>query len=327
MPADVEQMIYAGETPWHNLGQQLPSEVTVDDALRLARLDWEVEVARIQTADQERTAVEEWRVTRRKTDEAILGVVRKGFKPIQNRTAFDAFKKVVGDEAVVNTAGSLQGGSKVWALAKLPGVIEVGSSRDPVERYLLLSNNFDGAPLQILFTPVRVVCSNTLALAVGREGQDVVTAMAPRVRVPCKPGAELVLEKGAKTMAAAKRYYERFGEFAGFLERQQVDGNQVKRIVEHVFPANTKGEVTPKIAEYREAVEVLFVEGAGHERIAGTAWALLNGFAQFADHGFASFKGGKPAERSDRAYSIWHGGARNMKQRASRAIVNSVLGA
>src|SRR5690606_7560347 len=104
---------------------------------------------------------------------------------IQNRDAFRLFDSVLGEaQAFYSEAGSLQGGSKVFITAKLPEPILVGAAKDPVDRYILLSNAHDGTrPLQMLFTPVRVVCCNTLNLALSKRGDDEKTRFAPRVAI------------------------------------------------------------------------------------------------------------------------------------------------
>jgi phage/plasmid-like protein (TIGR03299 family) len=220
MPADVETMFYAGQVPWHGIGTAIPHDVNAEQAIKLAQLDWDVETAPIVTNDQKKTAVDDYRVTRRIQDNAILGVVPKRFKPIQNRDAFGLFDSVVGEgKAVYHTAGSLQGGSKVWILSKLPQVLEVGKGIghvDEVERYLLLSNAHDGTrPLQMLFTPVRVVCSNTLGMALEIKGNtDKVTRIAPRVTIPHNINAKAKMKQAGRLMKAALNYYEKFGDFA-----------------------------------------------------------------------------------------------------------------
>lgn len=323
MSAEVETMMFAGALPWHGLGKQLEGEVTSKEAIIHAGLDWEVEVARIVSADEKRTAVDNYRMTRRMTDNAVLGIVPKNYVPIQNRTAFALMDTVVGEgKAVYHTAGSLQGGSKVFLLAKLPGVMEIGKligTADAVERYVLLSNPHDGGALQMLFTPVRVVCSNTLGAALQRDSGDAVTMLAPRVKIRHTKGAEAQMREAGRIMKAAHRYYETFGNFAEFIYRRQVNTQQVTNVLAEVFPPNKKKEVTGRILEHRGAVLRLFDEGKGHDArgVKGSAWALWNAFTEYADHTYA-LRGAKEAQ--DRSYSVLMGGARGLKNRATKSI-------
>lgn len=328
MTANVERLMYVGKTPWHGIGTAMENPVGSAEAIRLAGLDWEVDVAPIVTNDQVRTNVDEYRVTRRVTDEAILGVVKRGWKPIQNKEAFNLFDTVLGEQAAFyHDAGSLQGGSKVFITAKLPEPILVGPAKDPVDRYLLLSNAHDGTrPLQMLFTPVRVVCCNTLNLALSKGGDDEKTRFAPRVAISHRVLAktrELQKVEAVRVMGQAHRWYQTFGDWTSFLSSNQLNVNQVKNIVAEVFPPNKKKEVTPAIIGHRVEIERLFVEGKGHETvgIAGTGWALLNAFTEYADHSWAARGKG---DASDRSYSILMGGSKGLKNRAAKVISEAV---
>ena len=325
MSADVEMMAYVGKTPWHGLGKEYPEGTMVASSQMIvdAGLDWDVEVAKIVTNDQLRTAVDSKRVVRRVTDQAILGIVNAGWRPIQNKDAFTMFDNtIIKGHARYETAASLQGGSKVFILAKMPEVIEIGKG-DPVERYLLLSNAHDGTrPLQMLFTPVRVVCSNTLAIALRFSSGDHVTKIAPRVAIKHSANNQKFLMKEAeRVMGAAVQYYEKFGDFAKFLASKQVTTDVAETILEIMFPPNKKEEITPTIQDHRDSVEHLFMEGKGQDipSIKGSAWALLNAFGEYADHGFV-FRSKKCKEPQDRAYSIWMGGAKGLKERAGKVI-------
>jgi len=325
LPADVERMVLVGQVAWHGLGKVYPegTVLTGEQVLVDGGLDWEVEVAPIVTDDVPRTSVDDWRVTRRKTDQRVLGVVKKDWKPVQNRQAVSTFDSIVSQgKARYETAGALQGGSKVFFLAKLGEPLLLCNHRDAVDRYLLLSNAHDGKrPLQLLFTPVRVVCSNTLSLALHRESDDDVTRVAPRVTIQHRAGAGQLLKESERVMGRALRYYELFGEFADFLTRKQASADVVETVVETVFPPNRKGEVTDAIAEHRSAVTTSFEQGAGTDipGVAGTAWALLNGFTEYASHGFPA-RSKKVKTPADRAYSVWLGGGRALAERANRVI-------
>ena len=330
MTANVERMMYCGATPWHGIGTKIEHPMPSAAAIQLAGLDWEVDVAPIVTDDKLRTGVDRYRVTRRVTDQAILGVVKKGWRPIQNKEAFELFDSVLGEaHAVYSDAGSLQGGSKVFITAKLPEPILVGPKKDPIDRYILLSNAHDGTrPLQMLFTPVRVVCCNTLNLALSKhkEGDDEVTKLAPRIAISHSAlykQREMKKKEAIRVMGRAHRWYQTFGDFAAFTSSQQLNGAQVKNIIAEVFPPNKKKEVTPTIVGHRTEVERLFVDGQGHREsgIGGSAWALVNAFAEYADHRWAGMGKG---DATDRSYSILMGGSKGLKARSTRAIEEAI---
>jgi Domain of unknown function (DUF932)/Tetratricopeptide repeat len=167
MPHSVESMMYAGQVPWHGLGTPVSTEVTAGDAIKHAGLSWHVDLQPVFAgAGLVQSLVAGVKATVRNTDQRALGVVGDRYMPVQNEDAFAFFDSVVGEgQAIYHTAGSLDGGRRVWVLAKLPG--EVRLHQDEVtEKYLLLMNSHDGSTaLRMLFTPVRVVCQNTLNLA------------------------------------------------------------------------------------------------------------------------------------------------------------------
>ena len=320
-------------TPWQGAGTALAPGLTAEQAMQAAGLDWEVETADIWTKDQKKTDIERYRVTRRMTDNCILGIVPKGYKVIQNRQAFGLFDRVIqqGRMADFSGAGEFNNGSKVFIVSKLPGVMEIGKGIGPVdevERYLLLANPHDGTACQMVFTPVRVVCQNTLALALTEQARDndKVTRFAPSAVIRHSGDVNKQMKVAEKVMGSALRYYEKFGDFAGCLYSKQLGGSQVVEIIDTVFPANKFKEVTPKIKAARDSVEQLFVEGYGHERIAGSAWALLNAFAQFADHGVALKRDADGTlDGAARTKSIVMGGAKAIKNKATRVIQEAVL--
>ena len=165
MAHEAETMAFFGTNPWHGLGTVLDAADCSDwpAAAKKAGLDWPVELVPLQTADTN-VAVEH-RGVRRSTDGKVLGVVGPRYTPLQNTDAFGWFQPFLeAREARLETAGALRGGSRVWVFAKIardPLVIAPG---DEVEKFLLLSHGHDGLlAVRVGFTPIRVVCSNTLA--------------------------------------------------------------------------------------------------------------------------------------------------------------------
>lgn len=187
MSHEVESMFYVNETPWHGLGVKLESAPTTREAIVAAGLDWEVGQRPLFEgscstlgADGKETVPDmpvyggnvgnlvfrkvEGHTNYRKTDGRILGVCGPGTGVLQNTEAFRFFDRFVDAKtAVLETAGSLRNGERIWILARLnlsPSVIVPG------DEYLLLSNSHDGkVAVRIGFTPIRVVCANTLAQA------------------------------------------------------------------------------------------------------------------------------------------------------------------
>src|SRR4051794_34975099 len=158
-------MFFTGRTPWHGLGQELAGRPSVAEAIEASGLGWDVELVPLVTRDAGEPAPA--RAVRRATDRRVLGVVGPAYRPLQNRDAF-AFLQPLLDAglASLHTGGSLCGGRKVWLLAQFEREPLVIADGDEVRKFVLLSNSHDGSSsLRVGFTPIRVVCANTLSLA------------------------------------------------------------------------------------------------------------------------------------------------------------------
>ena len=162
MAANVESMFYVRETPWHGLGTKVQEAPDSKEALRLAGLDWKVLQEPIRTAQGE--AVPGYKANVRDVDRKVLGVVTDRYKVIQNEEAFAFVDSLLGEGVRFETAGSLQEGKSVWLLAHLPHEYIISGER--ISPYLVFSNTHDGfGAVKAAITPIRVVCNNTLNLA------------------------------------------------------------------------------------------------------------------------------------------------------------------
>ncbi|MFM8331397.1 MAG: DUF932 domain-containing protein [Candidatus Methylumidiphilus sp.] len=171
MAHNIGQMFYYGDTPWHTLGKKILHPATVDEALAAGGLNWEVGMVPLLTDEFPPSPVTTRRAvvrTDRKPGESnrVIGVVHPGFKPLQNRQGAKLFDSLFGKgERVYHTGGYLGQGEVVWLLAKLPENITV-QGEDVLETYLLFTNSHDGSiAIDIRLTTVRVVCQNTLSMA------------------------------------------------------------------------------------------------------------------------------------------------------------------
>lgn len=161
MAANLESMFYTRTTPWHGLGVHVEEAPNSEDALRIAGLNWEVQQKFILTNDHQ--LIDGYKANMRYSDGAILGIVSDRYKIVQNHEAFAFTDALLGEGVRYETAGSLQGGKRVWLLARLP---EQHIADEEFENYLVFSNSHDGTnAVKVAVTPVRVVCHNTLNLA------------------------------------------------------------------------------------------------------------------------------------------------------------------
>ena len=162
MPANVETMFYVREKPWHGLGVEVKEAPTSTDALVHAGLDWEVLQKNVYTEDG--TLISGYKVNIRDSDNAALGIVSDRYRVVQNENAFRFTDDLLGAGVTYETAGALQGGRRVWLLARMPERYIVAG--DEIAPYLVVMNAHDGSSgIKVAMTPIRVVCQNTLNLA------------------------------------------------------------------------------------------------------------------------------------------------------------------
>jgi phage/plasmid-like protein (TIGR03299 family) len=303
-------MMYVGERPWHGLGTELKEAATAEQAIVAAGLDWEVEKRRVfLPGNVEATGFKA--VVRQDTGD-ILNILRNDFTPVQNRVAFNFFDEIVGGgQAIYHTAGALGKGQRVWILAKLPGdiIIEKGDGKDSIEKFLLLANGHDGSlALRMMFTPVRVVCQNTLSTALGQGG-------ANGVYLRHSENIEGRAAEARRTLGIALKCYDDFGAKANQLADIKIASKiKLYDYIDECLPQR-KGEKPEKQIERRNNVFNLF-EGAATNnvgRVGGTWWAAYNSVTEFVDFG-----GGEERKEitSARLNSNWLGEGASAKRRA-----------
>jgi phage/plasmid-like protein (TIGR03299 family) len=308
-------MMYVGKRPWHGLGTALDDPPTSAEAIEAAGLDWKVSKKSLFACDEksvlavpDRYAVvrdEQWG----NPDCPVFGIVGKHYTPLQNKDAFEFFDPIVnGGRATYETAGALGQGEKVWILAKLPGEMRVGR-HDVVEKYLLLSNSHDGASsVQVKFTPIRVVCQNTLTMAL-RDG--------PTIRVMHSRDLPERLRAAQKALGLIDSHFGRLGDSFQEMARVQLASANLHRYLTLVFPnpadhADERG--IKRAIRDRAACEFLFEHGAGNSEkgVAGSLWAGYNAVTEYIDHGRSRPVGDRRLE------SIWFGDGYLVKARAYR---------
>lgn len=177
MVHNIGAMFYFGKRPWHTLGTRIEEPATIEEALRAGGLDWTVSMRPLalkqenQSDAPQRLAIVRDDVLPGQTGR-VLGVVHPQFKVLQNREGAQLFDSLFGKgDRVYHTGGYLKKGEMVWLMAKLPHSIDL-PGEDKLDTYLLYSNSHDGSlPIDIRLTTVRVVCNNTLSLALRKKDE------------------------------------------------------------------------------------------------------------------------------------------------------------
>ncbi len=327
MAHEIENMMYVGEVPWHGLGRKIEGRPTTADAIVAAGLDWEVGKKPLVTCDGEPV---DHVATYRKTDNKILGVVGEDWTPLQNKDAFGFFDPFLATgEAVLETAGSLRGGKRVWVLALLnaePSVI-VPKANDIVRKYILLSNSHDGSlAIRVGFTPIRVVCANTLAMS-HNDGESKLLKLRHTKNV------DKALAAVQDIMNTANASFEATAEQYRLLAAKGCTDETLKKYVQLVFAPKksalaaaqaaatgaseeaSASRIMPKVAE-------LFASGRGNDvpGVRGTMWAAYNAITEYLVH-----DRGTDAER--RLNEAWFGQGAVLNARALNVGVEMAIAA
>lgn len=315
------RMFFTGETPWHGLGKKLEKPPTTQEAIVAAGLDWNVSLKPLVTKEDQVDVG--WNATVRDSDGAILGVVGPTYKPLQNVDAFQWFNPFVESGAVtLETAGALKGGRRVWVLGKVAGDPMEIVPGDAVERFVLLSNGHDGTmAIRAGFTPVRVVCSNTLGMAHGDKGSKLL-----RVRHTKK--AKDTLEVIRDTMQVVNAEFEATAEQFKTLARAQVNSADLKEYIRLVFkPTVTETIESMGLKDEKARADKLlnkilplFESGRGNDMpgVAGTLWGAYNAITEYT-----TWERGR--NQDNRLDSLWFGDSANVNQRALQVAVKMAM--
>lgn len=310
MPAEIDSMMYVREVPWHGQGTRLENPATAEEAIQASGLDWEVQKQPLYTGvDRNIRIKDRYAICRtdhlEERDGGQLAVVGRDYTPLQNWEAFSFLDPVVGKGgAVYHTAGSLRSGRRIWMLAKLPGYIRVVGD-DIAEKYILLSNGHDGtAAVRIGLTPIRVVCMNTLNVALqGMSGLSI--RHNPDVGVRVKDAHRLI--------GLINNSMNRAGACMQAMAATPIVGDRMSAYFEQVMPLTLGDERgRERVEQKRKKLAELFETGDGNQMpgVRGTLWAAYNAVTQYVDRESYTKRNKEPLN------TIWFGAGERMKREA-----------
>ena len=312
----VSNMAYVGDTPWHGLGNQLSPKLPIEVWARQAGMDWTIESADVRFVAGSTSgsstnigsihAFPEQRVLYRSDTKAPLSVVSSRYQVVQPREILEFYRdltEVGGFE--LETAGVLKDGRKLWALARTGQSVSL-KGRDEVNGYLLLATACDGTlATTAQFTSVRVVCNNTLQIALG----DSVGA----VKVPHRSQFDAQAVK--RQLGIAISSWDGFMVRMKALADRKVNDTAAEAFFRRVltYPASSSGPVPATNDSAIRAVQSLYAgrgKGATLASASSTAWGLVNSITEYVDH--------QRRSRSDdhRRDAAWFGAGATIKQRA-----------
>ena len=238
MSHEVETMAYAGELPWHGLGVPVSNDMSAYEMMEAAQLNWSVKKQPMYFMPNEDKGVlvEDKMLLVREEDNKQLDVVSSTWHPVQNQVAFDFFYDWVEEGNMeMHTAGSLKGGKLVWAMAKINESFEIFGG-DKIDGYLLFSNPHEfGRSIDVRFTPIRVVCNNTLTFALDSES-------ASSVKVSHRSAFDP--DEVKSTLGIAKEQLDVYKEKAKYLGSKRFKKADLLEYFNTIFPSMSLNDRT-----------------------------------------------------------------------------------
>ena len=306
----IETMAYAGETPWHGLGVKVPADLSPAQMLEKAGLDWTVEKTPAFAEVSGKRLNVGWSALTRSSDDRILGVVSNDWNPVQNHEAFEFFDEYCrAGDMEMHTAGSLRDGQIVWGLAKVKDSFELFKG-DQVESYLLFTNPHKfGQCIDVRFTPIRVVCNNTLTLSLNQKADRVV-----------KKNHRTIFDANEvkQTLGIATEKLAKYKEMAAFLGSKKYKEESIREYFNRVFPViaydKEKGPQRKELSKSAtRALEVVHTQ-PGARFAEGSWWQAFNAVTYLTDHEI-----GRSADT--RLQSAWFGANKNLKIKALETAI------
>lgn len=310
----VETMAYVGEEPWHGLGNKVEAGVTDEQMVKAAGLDWNVRLVPLFTKLEAKYNELTGRIGMVRDDTgALLDIVGSRYQPAQNHEILRFFREYVAvGDMTLETAGSLTGGQRIWALARLSKEFKLKGG-DLMRTFLLLMNPHQyGKGMIIKLVEERVVCRNTVTIALAEAGKQVKLWHN-------RPFDEAVQQSAKVRLGIALERHEQFQEQAEMLAAKEIDEKQAVKAAAVAFGEDEELHEKPTADHSRAVRRVIDLwngEGIGSqlESAKGTAWGLLNGVTQFVDHEY-----GRTQQR--RLEHAWFGNGQVVKNRALDALL------
>lgn len=298
----VETMAFAHEVPWHGLGVNVAETVTIEEMQVAAGLNWEVHKRplKVSIADAKVKGTDDEFVPRwdsavdvpdqfalvRDTDHRVYDVVGSRWNPAQPKQVLEFFRGFVeAGGATLETAGSLHGGRVIWALADLKSSYRVGGSKDVVKNYLLLADSYQQGKSRIArLTPTRVVCANTMAMALSGTAQ---------LEKRWSHAIEFDPEKAAESLGLVRDNAEQIAKDFNAIKKLKMNDLDVMTVLAPVYQDAPEDEAYPTFAQkllkdsdlvapVLEKVMIAYKDAPGADP--GTGWGVLNAATYYADH-------------------------------------------
>lgn len=239
-------------------------------------LDWKVEQEEVRTQFNE--IIPGYKANIRNTDRKVLGVVTDRYKVIQNTEAFAFTDELLGEGVRYETAGALQDGRKIWLLAHLPQEYIIGGER--ISPYLVFSNTHDGlGSVKVAITPIRVVCNNTLNLALKTAERSFSMIHTGDIKEKMKEAKD--------TLFMAEKYMQELGKEFEELRKKKLLDSEVKSYIELLLPmdADNSSQQIRNITKLRTDLRSRYYDAPDLNEVGKNAYRFINAVSDFATHG------------------------------------------
>jgi phage/plasmid-like protein (TIGR03299 family) len=322
------EMAYVGDKPWHGMGNELQAGASIEEWQVAAGMDWKIQRAMVRYAIAHGTTPESYlsmddrHVLLRSDTKIGLGIVSDNFKVVQPGAVLEFFRDLTAAAGFsLETAGTLFGGKRFWALASIGETASIADPADKIKGYLLLSTACDGSmATEARYTTVRVVCNNTLSAA-RTSGAKVRVTHRTAFKADCvkkELGVDVAHERFASTMDDMRR----------LADTRVTDADAMLQIAELFSPGASKlaREDLLKVIDSKpvQRVAELAIDGramgSGMDGVKGTQYGLLNSVTQYVDHEARA----RTAE--NRLNSAWFGKGSELKERAYEMCLAAAAG-
>jgi phage/plasmid-like protein (TIGR03299 family) len=298
------------QNAWHGLGTVLPQEfLTSEEVLKYVRLNYNVALAPAYAKIGDiYVPIPDTKATYREDSNMPFAAVGNKYTIVQNMDAFKFFDSIIENgEAIYETAGILGKGERIFLCAKLPNYITIDGTKDVTQMYIVLTLSHDGSgSVKAMLTPIRVVCENTLRMAIG--------AAKNTINIRHTSSADVRLSEAAKLMGITNTYVDEVNTMLNKLATATIDMGFADMIISKVFDNTKDGEKqSTKTANILTAVKADYLNGVGQDGIINTAYGLFNGITHYFDHTartltneskFLSSFGGKIGNDRDKVFEL-----------------------
>lgn len=271
----LETGMFVREVPWHGLGTIVEDAPTSADAIRLAELDWNVLSTSIY--DPLGHLIEGYKANMRDKDNSVLGIVSDKYQIVQNAEAFEFTDSLLENGDIrYETAGSLRKGKQIWLLAKMPQQQILDDAFDP---YICFTNTHDGTgAIRVCMTPIRVVCNNTLNLALSTAKRSWSTKHIGDI------AGKLVEAK--QTLGFAQNYMTELSKKAEILADKKISEEKLEAILDEMFPIDYVNDKPRKINNIEKLKDNFYAcyYMPDIKQFRGTAWGVVNAMSDMVGH-------------------------------------------